>query len=80
MDRASDYGSEGWGFESLRDHKQIRGLQKCRPLFVWHLAHCCIKVAQWQVLKENRLFYIGVLNAFHPIRFRLFLFHIKVAC
>ena len=24
MDRASDYGSEGWGFESLRDHKTKR--------------------------------------------------------
>ena len=22
MDRASDYGSEGWGFESLQGHKQ----------------------------------------------------------
>ncbi len=21
MDRASDYGSEGWGFESLQGHK-----------------------------------------------------------
>ena len=23
MDRASDYGSEGWGFESLRGHREI---------------------------------------------------------
>ena len=22
MDRASDYGSEGWGFESLRGHRK----------------------------------------------------------
>ena len=26
MDRASDYGSEGWGFESLRAHKIKRSL------------------------------------------------------
>ena len=23
MDRASDFGSDGWGFESLRTHRQI---------------------------------------------------------
>ena len=28
MDRASDYGSEGWGFESLQGHKlNIKRLQ-----------------------------------------------------
>lgn len=29
MDRASDYGSEGWGFESLRGH-QIEGRLKMK--------------------------------------------------
>lgn len=33
MDSASDYGSEGWGFESLRGHFKIKGLQRksCNP-------------------------------------------------
>ncbi len=33
MDRASDYGSEGWGFESLRDHRKSKGCNKiyCNP-------------------------------------------------
>ena len=30
MDRASDYGSEGWGFESLQAHEKIHS-QKPRP-------------------------------------------------
>lgn len=30
LNRASDYGSEGWGFESLRDHQQNKGLQTFR--------------------------------------------------
>ena len=31
-----DYGSEGWGFDSLRGHKIISHLQiKCRWLFIF---------------------------------------------
>ena len=26
LNRASDYGSEGWGFESLRSHLKIKAL------------------------------------------------------
>ena len=35
MDRASDYGSEGWGFESLQGHKLIiKRLQRfCKRFF-----------------------------------------------
>ena len=33
MDRASDYGSEGWGFESLRAHSTQRHPSGCRSLF-----------------------------------------------
>ena len=34
LNRASDYGSEGWGFESLRSHKKNKALQEfCKALF-----------------------------------------------
>ena len=36
LNRAPDYGSEGWGFDSLRGHKIISHLQiKCRWLFIF---------------------------------------------
>ena len=43
MDRASDYGSEGWGFDSLRGHTlKIRRLQGyCKRLFYEHLHTIC---------------------------------------
>lgn len=31
LNSASDFGSEGWGFESLRGHK--KGLEISRPFF-----------------------------------------------
>ena len=34
MDRASDYGSEGWGFESLQGHKKNQLLKKVVDFFV----------------------------------------------
>ena len=30
MDRASDFGSEGWGFESLRAHQWLQGFDRIR--------------------------------------------------
>ena|GEM_PF-6566772 len=38
MDRASDYGSEGWGFESLRGHKyRCNHLIICGIFFVAYI-------------------------------------------
>jgi hypothetical protein len=34
MDRASDYGSEGWGFESLRGHLKKRVTMKVVTLLL----------------------------------------------
>ncbi len=34
LNRASDYGSEGCGFESRRNHKTIERLTKMRPLYL----------------------------------------------
>jgi len=35
MDIASDYGSEGWGFDSLRVHITIRQLQRVTACFIF---------------------------------------------
>ena len=37
--RASDYGSEGWGFESLRPHQpDVKNFKAFRTLFAWSRA------------------------------------------
>ncbi len=41
MDSASDYGSEGWGFESLRGHFKIKGLQLNIAVALFHLHKIC---------------------------------------
>src|SRR5665647_1148295 len=53
MDRASDYGSEGWGFESLQGHKiktlKYKGIQKdktrCVPFFLSSSCYILLKIA-----------------------------------
>ena len=37
LDRASDFGSEGWGFESLRAYGKYRESGRCGVMFKWRV-------------------------------------------
>ena len=53
LDRAFDYGSKGWGFESLRAHRDPRhdymsidGLAIGRPVLLWWAVRAAIRIGR----------------------------------
>src|SRR6202034_514819 len=47
LDRASDFGSEGWGFESLPMHHLINNLRTCVE------KHCIILATSWPLFEPS---------------------------
>jgi hypothetical protein len=62
LDRASDYGSEGWGFESLRARNTSRQISSSATLRFLQCAFFRALSALWLLCCDNRPRWTGLLD------------------